>query len=220
MVPVAQGGQWGLIDAKGNYVSKPQFEAIRPFAEGLIAVQTKRLVKVRELWGFVEEEEMKDMWGLIDVKGNYVIEPQFDEIEPFAAGLVAVQIPRLSKWGLSRLSGREGGIMDEQGNYIMNFEDFYRERNGGWGLMDRQGNYIFKPQFDFKPQLDIIDREGTYQGGLASVVQDGKCGLIDLQGNYVFEPPVRRDCSAFAKIGCHLARRKAGDHGYERRLPL
>lgn len=58
------GTTWGFADAAGNYVVKPQFVAVKTFAEGLAPVQTPQ-----------------KKWGFINLKGIFVIAPRFDRVQ-------------------------------------------------------------------------------------------------------------------------------------------
>ena len=194
LVAVAQDGKRGIIDLKGNYVFKLQSEPIWPLAEGWIAVQADRTLRVRAFWGIIEKDlGGETMWGFMDMQGNYVVEPQFYKIMACSGGLVAVRRHLV----LSRLNptwfGAEVGIVDEEGNYITKFdvvEPPAEERDPNWidgalqwGFMDTKGNYIFEPQFDEVWQL---------AAGLIAVAQDGKWGLVDTKGNHVVEPQFDR----------------------------
>jgi hypothetical protein len=46
-----KGGKWGYIDAQGTVVVSPQFDAARPFREGLAAVRVDG--RVGGKWGFI-----------------------------------------------------------------------------------------------------------------------------------------------------------------------
>ncbi len=69
---------------------KPEgwLEVIRPFSEGLAAVQTLT------------------HWGFIDHSGKYVVEPQFDGVWNFSEGLAGFRIE--GKFGFI---GRDGKLM-------------------------------------------------------------------------------------------------------------
>lgn len=58
---VESNGKWGFVDAKGNVVIEPQYEAARSFSNGFAAVKSN------------------GKWGFIDTKGKMCIDPVFDE---------------------------------------------------------------------------------------------------------------------------------------------
>ena len=49
-----------------------------------------------------------DKWGFIDTKGQYVINPQFDNAGEFSEGLAPVEI------------GGKYGFIDTKGQYVIN----------------------------------------------------------------------------------------------------
>ena len=57
LYPLPEGEQWGFVGADGEWRLAPQWRQVRPFSEGVAAVETA------------------DGWGLIDDEGNHVIAP-------------------------------------------------------------------------------------------------------------------------------------------------
>ena len=195
LVAVAQDSKWGVMDMKGAYVIEPQFSGIRPLAAEWTAVEIPRAIKAWSFWGIIGGgEKMQDMWGVIDAKGNYIIEPQFLEIRPLSAGWIAVQSVHLRKpwWVL----GFGGGIMDEEGNYIVRFDDMIRPAaedrefwDEVWGIMDGKGHYIFEPQFDqIRPFAAGIAAISIPAARIGPGPPGYKWGLVDRKGHYIFEP--------------------------------
>src|ERR1700734_1722294 len=66
------GGKYGFDDAQGNVVIKPQFQQVRPFQDGLAAI------------------EQNGRWGYVDLNGQVVIPPSYDTADDFSGGLAAV----------------------------------------------------------------------------------------------------------------------------------
>ncbi|MGV3603022.1 MAG: WG repeat-containing protein [Dyadobacter fermentans] len=58
----------GLLSNKGDLIMAPKYENIRPFKEGLAAV------------------ELDGKWGFIDTAGKEVISPRFDQVTDFQNG--------------------------------------------------------------------------------------------------------------------------------------
>jgi hypothetical protein len=57
-------GQWGYIDAQGEWAIDPQFDDARDFTVNALAA-----VRVGDYWGFINEQ------------GNWAIDPQFEETQ-------------------------------------------------------------------------------------------------------------------------------------------
>jgi len=127
-------------------------------------------------------------WGFIDRSGKVVVEPQFDWVQDYSEGLVAVGID---------------GKRDAQGNVTT-------MDGGKWGFIDQKGNMVIRPQFDeVKPfssgvaavwsekakKFGLIDRTGTlilpyeftsielFHEGLAAVRGPHVPGYITADGN-------------------------------------
>jgi hypothetical protein len=99
--PVYVNGRWGHADQSGRVVLKAQFDAARPFVDGLAQVG-------------VLDEELPELearpnieWGFIDRTGRFVIEPQFTGARPFAGGLAQVATAE----GRRRLIDRSGKVI-------------------------------------------------------------------------------------------------------------
>jgi hypothetical protein len=78
-IPMDFGDTWGYIDESGETTIYPQYEAARPFAEGLAAVR------------------VLGKWGFIDREGHWAVNPLYDECGDFSESLAAVQWH--GKWG-------------------------------------------------------------------------------------------------------------------------
>jgi serine/threonine protein kinase len=154
-------------------------------------------------------------YGLVDLKGGWVIQPVFDYLL-YYDGQNYCKASLDGKWG----------YIDRRGNWIIQpmFDriDNYDAQgycqgviDGKYGIVDKRGNWIIQPTFDYLFSFDdqnycaarlnekfgFIDRNGKwifppqfdYLGGfddqnycMASL--DGKCGFIDRRGNWIIQP--------------------------------
>lgn len=143
------------------------------------------------------------LWGFINYKKEFVIQPQFDAARPFREGMACVVI------------GGKYGFVDKQGTYIINPEydaagDFHegmarvgllertrtvKRREGDdievkvfkWGFLDREGNRVIPMRYD---------SAGDFHEGLARVtvgmkhdedgqLSGGQSGFMDRTGKAV-----------------------------------
>ncbi|MDR1135453.1 MAG: WG repeat-containing protein [Clostridiales Family XIII bacterium] len=138
--------QWGLIDADGNELTAPVYDAAEAFLQGRAAVR-------------------KDgKWGFIGIDGEEIIAPLYDDIkriytqgfEEYAVndrsktkmgyyeGFAPVQID--GAWGFIDMDGNpigEGFIYDDV--WYFNEGVAAVETDGGYGLIDRFGEFIIEP---------------------------------------------------------------------------
>jgi hypothetical protein len=82
-----EGEKWGIIDATGTFVAKPEFDVIESFASGLAPA----------LAG--------EKWGFIDTCGAWKIPAKYDAVLGFAGGPARVKLG--TKWGLVDKTGAE-----------------------------------------------------------------------------------------------------------------
>lgn len=131
-----------------------------------------------------------EKWGFIDTHGNYVANPQFDEVRIAQEAPVYEGFALDDHYGMIPVrSGDKWGYIGPDGRYAINpqfafagpFDDDTRLAVVGdgtkFGLIDNEGKYVVNPQFD---DLSIVSGEGLY---LAS--SNGKWGYIDRTGTFV-----------------------------------
>jgi hypothetical protein len=124
-------GGYGLINANGEMIVKPQYQWINDFHEGLAAIETA------------------NSWGFIDVTGRVTIKPQFAHAGDFSEGLAMVA---------NSIRGddpkRRVGFIDTTGKLVipMQFTDAKDfsdglaavKQNGQWKYIDKTGNVVFQ----------------------------------------------------------------------------
>ena len=152
----------GLIDLNGNWtITLPEFYWIDNFYEGLARVELSRNGKS----------------GFINIKGDWVIKPKFDDVGDFNNSLAR-----------ARLNGK-CGFIDAKGNwkirpefdYVRDFHEDLAVANLGkkYGFIDKKGNWLIPPNYD-----DLAD----FNNGLAIASVNNKYGFIDKKGNWVIKP--------------------------------
>lgn len=113
-------GRWGFIDSSGEWQVQPQYRRVRPFSEGLAAVQRP-----------VEGGRRGELWGYINKAGEWVIEAQFDQASSFEGGVATVEVEseleskRPGEYFISGLNR----VIDREGELVFFFPDI---RRGAW----------------------------------------------------------------------------------------
>jgi hypothetical protein len=177
-----EGGKWGFINKKGEFVVQPIFEIKNEWDNLIISTFIENLAAVPN------NINETPHWGFIDTLGNWVIKPQFDKVTSFVNGKAIVTIDCPQKI-YNDMRGGTCGVIDKSGKYIIQpfFEQvsILNDRivkvkfNSKWGTIDYSGNFIIQPQFSFFS--DFVD-------GVARVCIDNKWGLIDTTGKYILTP--------------------------------
>lgn len=202
---------WYLSDTEGNVISdyyeKMGCEDMEmTFLENYVQALQQGRIPV----------EKKGKWGIIDKKGNIIINPQFNEI------MLDGDLYLFRK-------GSKYGWCDKEGQYLINpqFENavpFYEsdlaavEGDDGWGYIDKEGKWVINAQYrralpftsngmavvqdEDSRDCGMIDKEGKWvvnpqfmnlfdfsiPGMIMAVDQSGKYGFIDMEGKYVVSP--------------------------------
>lgn len=188
------GGKSALIDLDGKEVLAPRFVGAIPFTRTVFWVNDgeRDLGRLRpgreELAGVSfrptgNRLRAKANWGLIDINGTWIREPEFTDIAGFDA-----ENPELM-WAMA---SSKYGLIRPDGTWAL--EPVYTIRHqlsdglaAVWqdnkvGFVDRTGRMVIPPKFGPLGTGDF--REGMP----APAELGGRVGLIDRSGNWVLEP--------------------------------
>lgn len=168
-VNTTSGQFWGYVDEKGRMRLPPVYEYADSFQENGLAIVS-----------------IRGKSGIIDTRGQFVVEPKYDGIQPFSEGRAVV----------SDING--AFVIDERGqrvtppgkwySYIQPFSDgralFYQSGDGGnalYGYLDLEGREAIPASF-----LEGSD----FRNGKAVVkVKNGLYRLIGRSGESLAELP-------------------------------
>jgi serine/threonine protein kinase len=132
--------------------------------------------------------------GFINLNGDWVIQPMFDDISKFDdVGFCGARIN--GQWGFIDRQGR--WIIQPTLDYISEFDDVgFCEAmiNDKYGFIDQQGRWIIQPMFDSISKFDDV--------GFCKAEINEKYGFIDRQGRWIIQPMfVYIDTSQFDDVG-------------------
>lgn len=157
------------------------------------------------------------LWGLVDTKGNVLVEPCWADVVPMVVdGLIAAKDPDYG-WCLADKTGKTisdfflqvGTKNYEEGfqqNYVQALAEGripFKDQSGKWGIIDRTGRAVIKAQFD-ELQLDgdnYLFRKGRMWG------------WCDAKGHYLINPQFR-EALPFADRDLAAAKNSDGDWGF------
>jgi hypothetical protein len=123
--------------------------------------------------------EQDGTWGYINAEGDVVIEPQFEDAEPFSGGYARVVIDG------------QPAVIDSTGAVTLRPDVLdLRSLSEGldaasppdsdlWGYVDTTGTFAVEPQYD---------RAFDFSNGRAVVEKNDSFGYIDRTGTFVIEP--------------------------------
>lgn len=126
----------GLMNAQAKILTEPVYEDIKPIDDFFLQVKKDRL------------------FGIIKPDGQWLLQPEFDEIVPFI--IVPVNMSgfyRAKKNGKYGLIGKEGTlILDTQYEEIyavLTTDRVCAKKNGKYGVVDYKGNVILPFDYSF-----------------------------------------------------------------------
>jgi hypothetical protein len=118
---------FGIINKKGAYQVNPKYKAVLSYGSNFLGLQTDGKMGILDEKGkdiipfdfnkiipsfFDYPYAIASMdgqkWGIIDGKGTFTVNPQFDNATPFLYGMAIVEF------------NKQIGIVDEKGKYILN----------------------------------------------------------------------------------------------------
>lgn len=184
---------YGYIDKNGNWKIEPQFEKAKAFSEGLAAVKKD---DNDFSWGFINREGdyiipaqfygVSDFHnglasvgtnvngtlkkGLIDVKGNWILEPEFEYNRRWGLDYAFDGIFLLNKidsdgekWGA--YSKEEGWVIAPKYESI-DFDPynkvFFVKDNGKTGIMNQKGEWLLSPKYDDIEKIGGSDKKSNF----------------------------------------------------------
>jgi hypothetical protein len=166
-----QNGPWDLIDKEGNVITH-DFQANFVQFPGYIRETSQDLAE------FTNSIKGKIYYGFVNLSGDAVISPVYQEVRFFSEGLAAVQQDNF--WGVIDRTGAvvipfiyEGLASFQQGLIAA-------QRDGKWGYIDRRGQTVI----DFVLDTSSLNE---YMKGLYPIRLNGKEGLMDKERNWVLE---------------------------------
>ena len=124
--------QWNVLNKNGELYPVAKFSYKGTFCEGLARVKTQ-----------------SDLWGFIDTKGKFVIEPKYESAGDFSEGLCCVSIK--NRWGFINAKGEM--IIQPQFTTIGKME--FTKGLAGVRLHEERENGLYKTGF--------IDKSGVLQ---------------------------------------------------------
>ncbi|WP_131725318.1 WG repeat-containing protein [Chryseobacterium sp. Leaf180] len=235
-VNLHQPNKWGFIDKDSLVVIPFEYDFLNPFENGLAYAKnngkeffiTKNNLKLEgdfEAINIFSEglasAKKKQKWGFINTQGQFVISPQYDEVDYFRpSGLCAVQ--KNGKWGFINKKGMEViAIIYPDVNQQMLDTNVVVKKNGKWAVFDNQGKQLSDFVYDKIHRTDITDFSkdffkrdaSTYFGnGAALVERDGKFEFINLKAQASFPNNKFDSASVFDTFKNAIVKRK-GKYG-------
>jgi len=227
-------GFWGFIDSSSKFTIPPQFDRIQSFVDGSTAVTNDGAeywqyvdgsgnglsnVVTNIPWGFSEgltPLELNGKEGYVDLRGHFVIPPEFAEANVFSESLAAVKLDNIwdGKWGVIDRSGQV--VIQPKFDWVMGFHEGVAIAQVGHknGIIKKDGSWVLPPTYVFLHSMSEsraafskdrnkwgyldengklviepqFDNAGDFDGGLAQVEVQGRLGYIDHTGRYVWNP--------------------------------
>jgi hypothetical protein len=158
-----------LIDKTGKTILMVQEIKTNGFSEGVVPAKKN------------------GKWGYLDSKGQFVIEPRFEEAHPVSEGHAAVRVGQ--KWGFIDHSGRV--VITPR--YDIGYDSRHHAFSEGLALVYFQNRCVYVDKSGkIVIRVECSDAE-QFSGGIASVITgeektDEKRGYINKLGRYVWGP--------------------------------
>ncbi|MBR1422282.1 MAG: WG repeat-containing protein [Ruminococcus sp.] len=216
---VKNDGKAGIVDSQGKYVLAPEYDDLDGFESGFARVC------IDGKWGFMNEDyeivipckfdkeywfgipectsaAVNDRWGVIDSKGDWIIEPQYDRV----IALDSTEYFEAYQGGYYFYIDRQNIIVS---NKYESFLDLDKERPF---TLNREEETYPEPEYKYPELKDYtVNNEGSIskvynekgeeifstEGYIYNFTTDGyaqfytdwwKCGIIDRFGNVVVPP--------------------------------
>jgi len=188
-------GKSALIDLDGRQVLAPRFTSALPFTKTVFWVndgvrETRTLRPGREEFPTANAPPAGNplrpngKWGLIDISGNWIREPEFRDIaafDPENENLMWAQAA--TGWGLIRPDGTWAAEPTFESKREFSDDRAAVRRGGKVGSIDRTGQIVIPLKFD---EVATFEK---FESGMPAPAKLGRLfGLIDRWGNWLLEP--------------------------------
>ena len=158
MMLARQGKQWFLQNSDGKIIGNNSYDYVNDFQD-LHAIA---------IW--------KNGAGLIDTKGNWVVEPVFDSLKIISSHLVIT----FSNGIYNIINVFNKKIQHAVEKFVPVHSNFFIITKGGkQGLINYRGQEIIPSQYNFISDFS--------KDSILTVKKDQKWGLIDLKGNIILK---------------------------------
>lgn len=105
--------------------------------------------------GYCYAKNHNNLWGIIDKRGKWIIEPSAKDLEkaPFTLSryhYIKKKDDATRKWGIINTEGEwavQPQFKSEYDIYPLDENSFAAKQGGKWGKLDTQGNWIVQPQY-------------------------------------------------------------------------
>lgn len=151
-----------LVDADGNVVQAHWADSV---------VRNDEVLIIRQ----------NGLIGYMGYDGNWLAEPQFDDVRNFSEGMAAVQVGGLFGYIDSNYAWVVSPMFDEANLFSGGMAAVKKE--GLWGYVDAAGSLVIAPKFD---------EAGGFSGDYAVVREGGRYGVIDRTGAFRCPPTYER----------------------------
>lgn len=216
---VLVGDKMGIIDSQGNEIIKPKYHYVSRFENGarLASIMKEERVnsyitRTKKYSGFLDEDGdeilpfifddaqpflstglaavSKDgKYGMINIKGRYVLEPRFDIVTDFDNGYASIACD-VSRGTYNRYLDGKFGIVNDKGEIVVDCQYYYigSFKNGMATILlnskyDRYGYVSTSGEILIEPQYTDAN---SFEGDVARVTdQSSKSFLINSKGEAV-----------------------------------
>jgi hypothetical protein len=168
--PIKVDKKWGLINADGQIIVDPIYDAIGEFKQFGYAVMQRN--------GRV---------GMLQSDGTELIAPAYDDVKVLDSTLIAVKV--MEDWKVINTTGQI--VLEQDYDRIRVWPGGYLAymQNGFWGMVDYTGRTICRPQFEGLRYLET----GVFQTQI-----NDRVGLMMSDGSIILEP-IAEKVSVYSK---------------------
>lgn len=165
----------GYMDESGKVKIPPSFDSAMAFKNGFAVVGIK-------------DENFEIKYGLINNKGEYVIEPKYNEIRDLGEEMFAVGIPINSDW---TDMGSKYAIANSKGEFLTDFVYYgvYNYKNGLASANDSMSTFFINKEGKRADKIGSLDGIGELAilGDVINANIDNKLSYMDESGNLIWK---------------------------------
>jgi WG containing repeat len=203
LIPIQFKEKWGMLDLTGKIKIPFEYDYLTSLSEGLICAKKGGKIGYldsdgKEILPFIYGTgsrsfnhgvaivEMNSRYGLINKKGEFVLQLKYAMIGIFNEGLADVSFPFVK----GNFSEDRRGYIDTTGKEICNLSSSYESCGwfkNGFAIVKAYDKFGFMDKNGFKITPLVFDKLTDFKGDLAEGTIAGETFLINKEGKYIFD---------------------------------
>ncbi len=205
---IKSGGKWGVINTKGEYIARPQYDYLSSFNRGIAIFEIGGDLNKNMHECVLCDEYNDGKYGAINTKGEVVVQPIFAGLKQLENGVLIAKDCNSKKWGMLNNTGVLGaydvievlnnglykvnvGLKYKVEQHVFGETVFVDYEEGKWGLLSATGEQLTPLKYTYLSSFHngraLVNVNSRYNRLLNWPCIGGLWGYINEKGEEVMQ---------------------------------